>query len=207
MTDWRLSNPVLKLALLLGVTALLCYWPVPAQTQASLPRFFFVDSELGRDSAPGTSTRWPWRSLNRVNQGSFRPGDTILFRAGQRFQGSLNFTARNFSGSADTPIIVTSYGDGRATIVSSNAHGLSATDTGGLRITEINFEGAVQDGGNGVGIYLNITQNQKTPPIQIDHVDISGYLIGSLISVARPAVLDGLSISDIEVHDNRWAGL
>jgi Right handed beta helix region len=207
MTDRKLSNPNFKLALFLGGMALLCYWPFPAQTQVALPRFFFVDSELGRDSAPGTSTRWPWRSVNRVNQGVYRAGDTILFRGGQRFEGSLNLTARNAAGSTDNPIIISSYGDGRAAIASSNGHGLSAVDIGGLRITEINFAGAVQEGGNGVGLYFNITGNRKTPSVQIDHVDVSGYLIGGLISVQRPAVLDGLTISDVEVHDNRWAGL
>src|SRR5262252_5398596 len=151
MMGRRLLSP---LVLLVGAVASLCYWSAPARTQVSIPRFFFVDSALGRDSAPGTSTRWPWRSINRVNQGSYKPGDTILFRGGQRFEGSLNFTARNASGSADAPIIVSSYGDGRATIVSSNAHGVSATDVGGMRITAINFEGAVQDGGNGVGVYF-----------------------------------------------------
>jgi hypothetical protein len=207
MTERRRSNSAFKLALFLGGMALLCYWSALAQTQVALPRFFFVDSELGRDSAPGTSTRWPWRSLNRVNQGSYRAGDAILFRGGQKFEGSLNLTARNTAGTTDNPIIISSYGDSRAVIASSNAHGLSALDVGGLRITEINFEGAFQEGGNGVGLYFNVTGNRKTPAIQIDHVDIIGYLIGGLISVQRPAVLDGLSISDAEVHDNRWAGL
>ena len=202
-----LSNPASRLALFLSGVALLCYWSAPAHTQVVSTRFFFVDSELGRDSAPGTSTRWPWRTINRVNQGLYRAGDTILFRAGQRFEGSLSFTSRNAAGSSDSPVIISSYGDGRATIVSGKAHGLSASDVGGLHITGINFEGAVPDDGNAIGVYFNIAGNPKTPSVQIDHVDITGYLMGSLISVQRPGLLDGLSLRNLEIHDNRWAGV
>lgn len=53
------------------------------------PRTFYVDSETGRDSDDGQSPDHAWRSLERVNAAELKPGDTIRFKCGGTWRGSL----------------------------------------------------------------------------------------------------------------------
>ena len=77
----------------------------PTQT----PKKIFVSSE-GDDSSPGTITK-PWKTLERVNQHSFSAGDTIFFSNNSNFSGGLVISD---SGTHDSSIVLTSYGDGHA---------------------------------------------------------------------------------------------
>ena len=70
---------------------------------------YFVDSAHGRDSADGRSAGRAWRSLDRVNAGTFGPGDRILLRAGSHWAG---FLSPGGSGAAGRPVTLTRYGAG-----------------------------------------------------------------------------------------------
>ncbi|GJM81272.1 hypothetical protein HMSSN139_37680 [Paenibacillus sp. HMSSN-139] len=43
---------------------------------------YYVDSELGNDSAAGTSEASAWKTLTKANSMTFNPGDRILLKAG-----------------------------------------------------------------------------------------------------------------------------
>ena len=70
---------------------------------------YYVDAAQGNDTASGLDSAHAWRSLARVNQVTFRPGDQILLRAGGRWSGQL---WPKGSGTAGAPITVDRYGDG-----------------------------------------------------------------------------------------------
>lgn len=70
---------------------------------------YHVDSQSGNDAASGLSTTQTWRSLNRVNQMVFQPGDRLLFRSGSHFEGQL---APRGSGTEKLPIQIDCYGPG-----------------------------------------------------------------------------------------------
>jgi len=70
---------------------------------------YYVDAARGNDAASGLGKARAWRSLDRVNRTTFRPGDRILLRAGQRWRGQL---WPKGSGSPGAPITVDSYGAG-----------------------------------------------------------------------------------------------
>jgi parallel beta-helix repeat protein len=57
----------------------------------ALQDVYHVDSETGVDTNPGTSPTAAWRTIARANaaQKQLRPGDRVLFRAGQVFPGPL----------------------------------------------------------------------------------------------------------------------
>ena len=74
---------------------------------------YYVDSAAGSDSAAGTSAATPWRSLDKVNATSLSPGDSVLFKGGSAWTGSLTVSS---SGAAGSPITIGSYGTGRARI-------------------------------------------------------------------------------------------
>ena len=73
-------------------------------------------SHQGRDRHTGTSPQQAWRTLAKVNamMKSFRPGDVILFRRGDRFAGQLIVTT---SGAAGQPITFGAYGTGDRPII------------------------------------------------------------------------------------------
>lgn len=67
----------------------------------------------GSDSNNGTSPLSPWKSLSKVNSmmNTLLPGDSVLFRRGDEFNGSLNMTK---SGTTANPIVFSVYGTGNA---------------------------------------------------------------------------------------------
>lgn len=66
-------------------------------------------SNSGNDSNTGLIAAQAWKTLNKVNSWTFKPGDQILFQRGSTFYGSL--TVKN-SGTAANPITYGAYGTG-----------------------------------------------------------------------------------------------
>jgi hypothetical protein len=69
---------------------------------------YYVDSVNGSDVNSGTSPSTAWKSVKRVNEATFLPGDVIHFRAGQIWRESL----RCQSGNENEPLTYTRYGGG-----------------------------------------------------------------------------------------------
>lgn len=88
------------LAIIVGV--LLC-------TCVSPSRIFYMDSIAGDDANPGTSETAAWKTLDKLNQQVFQPGDRILFKAGTEYIGQFEPKG---SGSVESPVIVDKYGEG-----------------------------------------------------------------------------------------------
>jgi parallel beta-helix repeat protein len=88
--------------LLFAVCMLAVIVPIRAAT-------YYVDAERGNDTNNGTSATAAWKTLNRVNQEKFRPGDSVLFRRGQIWREQLNLQA---GGEAERAITVDAYGEG-----------------------------------------------------------------------------------------------
>src|SRR5690606_37078572 len=70
---------------------------------------YYVDARDGDDRASGRDSTAAWRSLARVNQATFQPGDTLLFRAGRIYEGQLKPQG---SGTPAQPIVVANFGEG-----------------------------------------------------------------------------------------------
>ncbi|MDB6056603.1 MAG: hypothetical protein JWO95_447, partial [Verrucomicrobiales bacterium] len=91
-------------------------------------RQFYVSSRSGSDSGDGRS-QTPWRSLQRLADVTFRPGDTIFIAAGSRFEGGFEI---NESGTSNAPIVITRYGEGPAPRF-TNPHS-TVLDGSGIRV-------------------------------------------------------------------------
>ncbi|HCL00432.1 MAG TPA: hypothetical protein DHW42_10065 [Candidatus Marinimicrobia bacterium] len=72
---------------------------------------YYIDGKTGNDANTGLSIRSPWKSLQKLQEISFQPGDQILFAKNSAFQGGIFFES---SGSLEKPIVVSSYGEGAA---------------------------------------------------------------------------------------------
>ena len=74
---------------------------------------YHVDNESGKDTNSGTATNQAWRTLDRVNRTTFKPGDAILFKAGTRYAGQLKPTGSgSLSNGVFIPIRIGRYGEG-----------------------------------------------------------------------------------------------
>jgi len=78
------------------------------------PVTWYIDSEKGNDNNSGNSIHRPWKTIDRVNTGTFHPGDRILFRANSRFEGHLWPKGR---GNPDSPIVIDMYGEGNKPVI------------------------------------------------------------------------------------------
>ncbi|MBN1293138.1 MAG: right-handed parallel beta-helix repeat-containing protein [Candidatus Latescibacteria bacterium] len=79
-------------------------------------RYYYVDSNAGDDRNTGLSIESPWKTIRKLNSIHFSPGDTILLCAGALFSGRL---AVKGSGTADKPIVLSSYGEGPLPVIAA----------------------------------------------------------------------------------------
>lgn len=86
---------------------------------------YYVDANSGSDNNNGTSQTAPWQSLDKVNNTTFQPGDTICFKAGSTWTGTLYPKGSGVSGS---PITIDMYGTGNKPIINGNGKVYSSTD-------------------------------------------------------------------------------
>ncbi len=68
---------------------------------------YYVDSASGQDTYGGTSPHNAWKTLNKINQTTFAPGDTILLKSGSSWSGQLRPKG---SGTIARPIHIGKYG-------------------------------------------------------------------------------------------------
>ena len=71
-------------------------------------RVFYVDSRGGSDEHDGATPARAWKSLERVNRAELRPGDTVRFKRGCSWRGSLV----PVSGAEGRPVTYAAYGEG-----------------------------------------------------------------------------------------------
>ncbi|MEO7309580.1 MAG: right-handed parallel beta-helix repeat-containing protein [Chitinophagaceae bacterium] len=83
---------------------------------------FYVDAVAGNDNNNGLSKNVAWRTLEKVSNNSFTPGDIIAFKTGQRFVGTLHI---NSSGTEFRPLIYTTFGGATPSIIDGNGDSTS----------------------------------------------------------------------------------
>ncbi|RPI24720.1 MAG: right-handed parallel beta-helix repeat-containing protein [Acidobacteria bacterium] len=180
------------LAALATVIALLAVSPVFAET-------YYV-SPSGNDSNPGTSPTAPWATVRNVNSRSFKAGDVVRMEGGRTFLGPIELGSGD-SGAAGSPVLVTSYGNGRATVDGGRLHAITVKDASFLTIANLNVVGlgiktGQEPGGTGIRV-------QGGSFITVEQVEASGF---------RWAGVEIDNSSDARVirvyaHDNGYAGI
>ncbi|MCJ7693449.1 MAG: hypothetical protein MUO22_08555 [Sedimentisphaerales bacterium] len=173
---------------------------------AVAPATDYYVSSTGSDSNPGTSPEQAWETIDKVNTSTFAPGDSISFEGGQAFDGSIYLDASD-AGTAASPVVISSYGTGRATIYPTDANGFYAYNCAGLDITDLVFVGPGQADANGnYGLFFenDLDNNVKLEHLYLDNLDISGYyergifIFGSNVSNSG---FKDVTITNCEVHD------
>lgn len=96
---------------------------------------FYLDASSGADTNDGLSPKTAWRSLARANEQIFEPGNKILFKSGERFEGQFEPKG---SGDELHPVIVDSYGEGEKPLLEGNGAKQHTVLLEGLQYWEVN---------------------------------------------------------------------
>jgi hypothetical protein len=196
------------------------YHPQGSTAAASTKaRTFYVDSERGSDSASGMSPSTAWRSLARVDRGSYRGGDAILLHGGERFEGTIRLGSRGLAGTSRMePLWLGSYGGGRAEIQAPPGHdAFTAVNVAGVRLTKIDLHGRGNEhcnettwgtGAAGIRFEASHLNGTLTHGIDIEQIDVSGFCDGIVVGSADDGSrISGVRVASVSAHDNREAGV
>jgi len=207
------NRPSQKLAMLLVLTSLAAImYQNPfglKDTYAQTTGTTYYLSINGNDANSGTSISTAWKSIAKVNSINFSGGDQILFEGGSTFVGEIDFDSLD-TGSAATPITISSYGPGRAVIKGSGT-AFYAYNTAGIRITNINFAGGGRtiNTASGVVFYTDLPGGVKLDYVHISAVDVSGFGRNGIVIGGwnGDTAYHDIAITDVTAHDNGDTGI
>lgn len=139
---------------------------------------YYVDPVSGNDANSGTSPASAWKSLDRVNNWNFGPGDQILLKAGATFIGKIVLSEEN--GAAGNPIVVASYGAGAKPVINASGYlaGVVIRNAEYIEVRDIEITangGAMVDGSpeaNRYGVYARNTICNALNNIVLDNLYI-----------------------------------
>ena len=171
---------------------------VTAQKERTESAVFYV-SNNGDDSADGQSEETAWKTLDRVNEEHFIPGDRILFESGGRWEDQT--LQPQGSGTEDAMITIGSYGEGEMPQIAANGKMMDALylcnqqywEISGLDISNT-VEGFTMVS-NGEIPTENVTERQE------DQGKLLGEYRGIHIAGRDVASLQGFRIHNLKVHD------
>jgi hypothetical protein len=191
-------------------TATVVGFAVFALLSAAAPVFartYFV-SQNGDDSAPGTSSNSAWQSIERVNHAKLQPGDGVLFEAAASFSGNLRLTAED-AGTSNKPVVIGSYGSGKATILAGQKTGISVENAGGIAIENLIVVGSgrTNNGGYGVCCDNTLTNGQRLDYIHIDNVEARDFGVFGILVGGAQAGFDHVLVTNCVMHGNLRAGM
>lgn len=164
---YKKSIPMIKRLLFFLLIHSFCSKAIGAHT--------YYLSAAGDDTRSGVTVAEAWRSIDKLNTITLRAGDRVLFEGGSTFGGSLCLRGRS-QGTAEQPIVISSYGKGIATIHSGKSYGFYAHNTAGIELHRLNFVGAgrLSNTSSGVIFYLDSAATHLRHLV-LDSVDVSGY--------------------------------
>jgi hypothetical protein len=171
-------------------------------------RVFYV-SAAGDDAARGTSPEQAWRTLDRASSAVLLPGERLLLEGGSRFTGRLLIDAAD-AGDPVRPLVIGSYGEGRAVIEAPADAAVAVVDTAGVEITDLVAvaAGPVRPGAAGIRFFSDLPEDRRLAHVVVERVEASGFVNGIEIGSARAGTgFRDVRIADSVVHDNRDAGL
>ena len=122
---------------------------------------FYVDATAGNDSLDGRSMETAWQSLAKLNDTTFVAGDTILFKAGERFIGSFR---PNGSGEESNAIIVDMYGEGERPVLDGEGsvnHVVRLVDVDYWELNNLEITNDNESQGNRIGVHILANGGQR----------------------------------------------
>ena len=143
----------------------------------------------------------------RASGATLRPGTRLLLLGGKQYPGSL-VISKGDAGNVRSPILVSSYGKGRATIA-SGTNGVMVFDTSGVIIRNLKVTGNHAKLASYAGIQMFSDRTKgRLGHVYVSKVDVRGFGYG----IAIGATHDGAGFANVHVtrsalHGNLDGGL
>ncbi|HYF49978.1 MAG TPA: right-handed parallel beta-helix repeat-containing protein [Planctomycetota bacterium] len=177
-----------------------------AATSATAADYYLRAS--GDDNAAGTSAESAWKTIERLQKAKLESGDRVLLEGGASFKGSLELKS---GGTKEKPIVITSFGDGVASIDAGDGDGIKAHNLGGIELRKLKITGSGREKnkGEGISFYNDLAGDVKLDRIVIDEVEVSGFgkhgvTIGGYNGKSG---FRGVRVTKTVFHSNGHAGL
>jgi len=156
-------------------------------------------STKGNDANDGLSPNTAWATITKANQATLTPGSMLLFEGGGVYRGTLQI-GPNAGGDAKNPVLIASYGTGRATIDSGDEDGIVIEESTGVIVLNINVAGSGRNVNVGkIGVKL-----VKSDFVVVDHVEVWGF---QLAGVMVWGGCEHVRITNVYAHDNGYCGI
>ena len=156
-----------------GIGVLLAEEQPPAGTT-----YYIHPDGNDENSGTGNTPESAWRSIARANKAALKPGDRLLLAGGKTFSGNLVIAGPD-KGSRDgkPPIVIGSFGDGRATIQAGLGTAVLARDRAGVEVQDLVCKGGDKTKNEGCGIaFVNTLRNNvRLNHLRIRNVEASGF--------------------------------
>jgi hypothetical protein len=168
---------------------------------------YFV-RQNGDDEAGGTSANTAWRTIERVNRARFRPGDRVRFEAASTFAGNLLLSAED-AGTSNAPVVIGSFGEGRATILAGRRTGISVENAAGIAIENLIVAGAGRTNNTGYGICCDntLTNGLRLGCLRIANVETRDFGMFGILVSGTHAGFEHVLITNCVMHDNLRGGM
>ncbi|RPD42985.1 hypothetical protein EG028_01460 [Chitinophaga barathri] len=150
-------------------------------------------SKNGHDENPGTIQQ-PFRTIGRTNQLMLKPGDQLLFKGGEIFDGNILLDETD-AGTGANPVRIASYGEGRATIYAGLGTALLAMNTEGISVENLVVKGDGSDtnDGSGIAVVNSLPGDRRLSYVRIKNISASGFgrdikkLKGEIVGMQNPS--------------------
>ena len=157
---------------------------------------YFV-SNSGNDANPGTRSK-PFKSVDKINSLQLRAGDTVYFKSGQTFPGSLTLRS-SINGTQLKPVVFTAYGAGNAMIDSKDSSAIRIYKNSYIKLERLSLHGSGRKTGNVKDGLAAVSCHH----IGIKDIDISGFQKSGLLMYSCQNVI----ADRVFAHDNGSAGI
>ncbi len=199
----------LAFAVLVAAVVRMLTGSVTLATAATATTRTYYISATGDDAANGLSVATAWRSLQRVNMVVFHPGDRLLLQGGASFPGSVYLDAAD-AGDAQHPVVIGSYGAGRARIIPIGTTGIFVYNTAGVDVRNLVLTGDATDyrRESGISFYNDLPGDRKLVHVLVTGVEVSGFRHGVAVGGASGASgFQDVAVRSAKLHDNLVTGL
>ncbi|MDT0647484.1 hypothetical protein RM545_12360 [Zunongwangia sp. F260] len=136
---------------------------------------YYVSAE-GDDSRNGLSSNSAWKNISMINDIDLQPGDQVLFEGGQVHNGNLYLDSNDANNPAN-PVLIGSYGTGRATINAGDEFGIYAYNTAGIKVNNLVVagSGAETNTKDGITFYNDLPGDVTLDFVEVTDCEIYGF--------------------------------
>ncbi|MEO6497449.1 MAG: right-handed parallel beta-helix repeat-containing protein [Mucilaginibacter sp.] len=189
-------NQALSKTLVVCCSVTLYFTGIQAVCASPEPRAYYV-SHSGNDKNTGRKNT-PFKTLQKINSISLHPGDSVLLKGGQTFEGTLQMHADD-SGLPKRSIVISSTGKNAATINGGDLSGLVIDSAKYIRISHLSIKGSGRKNGN---IYNGVLLN-RCSHISIADLTINGFQKAGLLVYSSTHI----DIRHVHAFENGYAGI